>query len=161
MKKNEKDEYQIEVLQGEIWRDIPSYETLYQASNYGRIKSLGNSQERKEKILKQQLQRNGYKRVMLYKRGLKPKNFPVHRLVASAYIPNPLKKEQVNHENGNKKDNSLGNLNWVSRKENIAHAFKTGLVKKNTKPVIATHLETGEQRQFKSQARHLRNLAFI
>ncbi|SCW57420.1 HNH endonuclease [Paenibacillus tianmuensis] len=160
MKKNETNENQIEVIQGEVWREIAGYETLYQISNYGRVKSLGNSQDRQEKILKQQLQRDGYKRVWLYKKGLKRKRFPVHRLVANAFIPNPLRKEQVNHQNGNKLDNRLENLNWMTRKENIAHAYETGLVKKNKNPVIATHLDTGEQRQFKSQKEASRELGF-
>lgn len=110
MKKNETNENQIEVMQGEIWREIAGYETLYQISNYGRVKSLGNSQARQEKILKQQLQRDGYKRVWLCKKGFKRKRFPVHRLVANAFIPNPLRKEQVNHQNGDKLDNRLENL---------------------------------------------------
>lgn len=151
MKKNETNENQIEVMQAEVWREIAGYETLYQISNFGRVKSLGNSQARQEKILKQQLQRDGYKRVWLCKKGLKRKRFPVHRLVANAFIPNPLRKEQVNHQNGDKLDNRLVNLNWMTRKENIAHAYETGLVMKNKNPVIATHLDTGEQRQFKSQ----------
>lgn len=158
MKKNETNKNQIEVLKSEVWRDISGYETLYQISNYGRVKSLGNSLARHEKILKQQLQRDGYTRVWLYKKGLKKKRFPVHRLVAKAFIPNPLEKEQVNHQNGDKQDNRLGNLNWMTHKENIAHAYETGLVKRNNNPVIATHLDSGEQRQFKSQTEASREL---
>lgn len=156
MKKDETNE--IENMQGEVWREVAGYETLYQISNFGRVKSLGNSQARQEKILKQQLQRDGYKRVWLCKKGLKRKKFPVHRLVANAFIPNPHCKEQVNHQNGDKLDNRLVNLNWMTRKENIAHAFETGLVKKNENPVIATHLDTGEQRKFKSQKEASREL---
>ncbi|WP_193726533.1 NUMOD4 domain-containing protein [Paenibacillus guangzhouensis] len=146
-----------EDLQGEIWADIEGYETLYQVSNYGRIKSLSNSLGRQEKILKQHIQRDGYKRIQLSKKGQKAK-FPIHRLVAIAFIPNPLGKEQVNHQNGDKLDNSAKNLNWMTRKENIAHAHETGLVKKNNNPVIATHLDSGEQRQFKSQTEASREL---
>lgn len=158
MQINEVDENLNEDFQSEVWRDIPGYESLYKVSSLGRVKSLGNRLGRKEKILKQHIQRDGYKRVLLYKKGLKPKKFPVHRLVAITFIPNPLQKEQVNHQNGYKLDNRLENLNWMTRKENIAHAYETGLVKKNNNPVIAIHLDSGEQRQFKSQAEASREL---
>jgi len=151
MKKLESIVNQTECREGEVWRDITGYETLYQISNYGRVKSLANSNSRQEKILKQQFQRDGYMRVTLYKKGLKRKRFSIHRLVAMAFIPNPFGKEQVNHQNGDKLDNRLSNLNWMTSKENIAHAHEKGLIRQNKNPVIATHLDTGEQRLFKSQ----------
>lgn len=148
---------QTEDLQDEEWLPVVDYEGLYKVSNFGRVKRLSSSTSCKEKILQPQIQRDGYLRVDLSKKGQK-KRFPIHRLVAIAFIPNPEKKEQVNHENGDKLDNSLENLNWMTRKENISHAYKTGLVKKNNNPVIATHLETGEKRQFKSQTEASREL---
>ncbi|AFH59644.1 NUMOD4 domain-containing protein [Paenibacillus caseinilyticus] len=157
MRNNEVIEHQIEVFQNEEWLPIVGYEGFYEVSNLGRVKRLSNSGTCKEKILKPQFQRDGYKRVDLSKKGQK-KRFPIHRLVASAFIPNPQNKEQVNHQNGNKLDNRLDNLNWMTRKENIAHAHETGLVKKNENPVIATQLDTGEQRQFKSQKEASREL---
>ena len=141
---------QNEDIQGEEWLPVAGYEGLYEVSNLGRVKRLSNRGTCKEKILKPQLQRDGYIRVDLSKKGQK-KRFPIHRLVAIAFIPNPENKEQVNHQNGNKLDNRLENLNWTTRKENIAHAYETGLVKKKENQIIATHLDTGEQRQFKSQ----------
>jgi hypothetical protein len=55
------------------------------------------------------------------------KTFTVHRLVATAWIPNPDNKEQINHIDGNKANNSIDNLEWCTSSQNIIHAFSTGL----------------------------------
>ena len=66
----------------------------------------------------------GYERIVLSKYNKKT-HFSIHRLVAIAFIPNPENKPQVNHKNGVKTDNKVSNLEWVSRKENIQHSYKT------------------------------------
>lgn len=81
----------------EIWKDIPSYEGLYQASNCGNIRSLKYRNSKLVKILHQQESKNGYMSILLSKNG-KHKLHRVHRLVASCFIPNPHHKEQVDHK---------------------------------------------------------------
>lgn len=105
----------------EIWRDITGYEGLYQVSNCGRVKSFYHG----GRILKQSLKR-GYMFVELYL-NTNGKIHIVHRLVAQAFIPNPLNKLEVNHINGIKTDNRVENLEWVTRSENEQHAYDTGL----------------------------------
>lgn len=77
-------------------------------------------------ILKQTTNRYGYKTVCLYSDKIR-KTYKVHRLVALAFIPNPLNLKEVNHINGNKNDNSVGNLEWCDRTQNMRHAVKYGL----------------------------------
>lgn len=117
----------------EIWKDIPGYESIYQVSNFGNVKSLqSGNHHSKIKILTPICADGRYLRVTLYKQK-KPKYFPVHRLVAMAFIPNPENKPQVNHINGNKKDNRVENLEWCTSSENNLHAYKSG-INKGSKP---------------------------
>ena len=106
----------------EIWKTIKDYEQ-YKVSNLGNVK--------RNKILKQNT-RVGYFAVNLCKNG-KMKTLQVHRLVAQAFIPNPNNLPQVNHKDGNKKNNKVENLEWCSAKYNVRHAIKTGL--KNFKSI--------------------------
>jgi hypothetical protein len=107
----------------ETWKDIVGYENLYQISNYGRIKSL---LWKVEKFLALINHTNGYKQVNLSKDGNIKKGY-VHRLVAEAFIPNPENKPEINHIDGDKSNNNVSNLEWVTRKENVKHEFDTGL----------------------------------
>lgn len=111
----------------EEWRDIVGYEGLYQVSNLGRIKSLGNDKTKKEKILKPQLYKNGYYRIWLYKNGNK-KRYLVHRLVALAFIPNSNNLPCVNHKDEDKSNNSVENLEWCSVSYNINFGNRNKLV---------------------------------
>lgn len=102
----------------EIWKNIAGYESLYQVSNLGRVKSLGNDRTRKEKILKPGKNKLGYLKVVLCKEG-KMKTITVHRLVAAAFVQNDsLFNNEINHIDENKENNCASNLEWCDRQYN-------------------------------------------
>jgi hypothetical protein len=104
-----------------VWKPVVGYEGLYEVSIYGEIKSIKTG-----KLLKPRLS-TGYAMVALWNNGLR-KDLKIHRLVAIAYIKNPMNKPQVNHIDGNKLNNELSNLEWVTNSENLKHAYKNGLI---------------------------------
>ena len=112
----------------ETWKDIAGYEGLYKVSSYGRIKSF-----RKDKvngdIMKQIESHKGYYEVSFRVKGQR-KKFKVHRLVAIAFIPNKYNKPLINHKDGNKKNNNIDNLEWVTHSENVKHAYDNGFKSK-------------------------------
>lgn len=101
----------------EIWKPVAGYEELYAVSNLGRVKSLNYNHTGKEKILKP-FKTNGYLLVGLSKKG-KVKRFLVHRLVASAFIPNPKGLPEINHLDENKANNVATNIEWCDRWRNM------------------------------------------
>ena len=111
-------------LDGEIWKSAP-YCADYLVSNFGRTKSFKNGNV---KIRKPALTKDGYLRVHLDKNG-KRGYFGVHQLVAIVFIPNPDNKPQINHIDGCKFNNYVGNLEWATASENVQHAHDTGLAK--------------------------------
>lgn len=104
----------------EIWKDIKGYEGLYQVSNKGEVKRIG-----KNKNLYKSLRT--YYGVKLSKNN-KKKYFNIHRLVAETFIPNPKKMLQINHKDGNKLNNNVNNLEWVTPSDNTKHAYKLKLL---------------------------------
>lgn len=137
----------------EIWKDIPEYKGTYQASNLGRIRStnrkitqLANGGKtqftyiKKGRILAQNTQNGGYF-VVSISVNTKRKVCTVHRLVASAFISNPNNCRDVNHKDGNKKNNNVENLEWVEHSENIKHSYRKLKQKRHNKPIRC--VETG------------------
>ena len=106
-----------------IAKDIKGYEDLYFATSNGQIWSC-----KTRSYLSQNKDKRGYLRVALRKDGIE-RTEKVHRLVLSAFVPQPKGKDQVNHIDGNKKNNNLNNLEWVTGKENMQHSFAMGLEK--------------------------------
>lgn len=140
----------------EQWKPvhIDFYSNYYEVSNTGLVKSCerkisrfrGNSiYERYEgnRILSPGVKRDGYKIVILQKEKIK-KTCSVARLVAEAFIPNPENKPEVNHINGNKIDNRIENLEWVTRSEQQKHAFTTGLNSNKGKNALTTDNDVHE-----------------
>ena len=115
----------------EIWKPVVGFEGLYEVSNKGRVKGTRRRGCR-EKVLEGHPDRKGYKCLCLYKNG-KHKNSKMHRLVATAFIPNPENKPFVNHIDGNVANNNVENLEWVTPSENITHAYRIGLRKVSVK----------------------------
>ncbi len=116
----------------EIWKDIIDFEGFYQVSSFGNVRSLDRiisnqligEHKRNGRILKLEINKNcRYFYIDLCKNNIH-KKFRVSRLVALSFILNPEDKSDVNHIDGNKLNNNVDNLEWVTRRENIIHAYK-------------------------------------
>ena len=131
----------------EIWKEIPNTNGLYFASSKGRIKSSDRLRYynafhtpgyyvRKGRILKTPLNSHGYPCVTIKFTDGTQKVITVHRLIALTFLKKPNEESnQINHKDGNKTNNSIDNLEWCTARENLLHAFATGL-NKGSKPML-------------------------
>jgi len=121
--------FEISDLVGEEWKDVVGWAGFYKISNMGRLKRVGRKyldisgrlQNLRERIITP-WQNNGYWHFRLIN-NTEMVRVTLHRLVAEAFIPNPLNKPEVNHKNRNRSDNRLENLEWMTRTENLHHAL--------------------------------------
>lgn len=139
----------------EIWKNITDYVGLYQVSNKGRVRSCKRYVYRGEgsrggeifqlvrpRIMSLHDTANGYQSVMLHREG-KTRRFLVHRLVAKEFLGKPDGRYDINHKDGNKKNNRIENLEWCTRQENIIHASRVlGVMHYHGRAVRC--IETGE-----------------
>ena len=107
----------------EIWRPITGTKGFIEVSNEGRVRSLLRGTPR---VLKTQVDNKGYHRIRVTIEQEKM-SYKVHREVAKAFIPNPANLPQVNHKDGNKDNNSVDNLEWITNRDNAHHAIEHGL----------------------------------
>lgn len=143
----------------EIWRPVPGYNNAYEASSFGRIRSIdriglgrfrsGKQVARKFSgvVLSPRISNSGYLRCLMA-----GKTVSAHRVIAEAFIANPSALPCVNHIDGCKTNNQPANLEWCSHKENTAHAHSTGLL------VPKTCQESHAAKLTDNQVREIRNL---
>lgn len=162
----------------EIWKDVPGYEGKYSVSTLGRVKSYdgfrkinhGALQPFKGRILNATSNKL-YHAVMFTENG-KLKNVRVHQWVARTFIPNPNNYKEINHIDGNKKNNKVENLEWCTRQENNLHMYRIGLAKPvkswqgrintpdRSKPIIQYDLKGNKIKEWPSYKQVRRELGF-
>lgn len=144
----------------EIWKPIQEFEDIYEVSNRGNVRTvegkttnsnLHGKRVWKQRVLRLKTDKNGYKRVSLWK-NKKVHDFLVHRLVANAFIPIVDGKELVNHIDGNPSNNHFENLEWCTPKENVNHAFQNRLMT-TQKPVVLVEKSTNTAHYFYSHSK--------
>lgn len=133
----------MQIISQEVWKLVAGYEDFYEVSNYGRVRSFSRKVKTKDKcnvwsvrridgrVLAKTITTNGkgYLTVECCVES-KRKRYLIHRLVAYAFIDNHDNKPEINHKDGNPKNNYVDNLEWCTRKENMEHASKAGLLPK-------------------------------
>lgn len=130
----------------ELWKPLLEYKGI-EVSSIGRIRKAANK-SRKERILTEfPKDRDGYYRCSVQRLDGTWTSQPVHRLVAKAFIPRTKNRDIVNHIDGNRTNNRIENLEWVTPKENVIHSFKFGsrkICKQVSKKTILTDFQVDQ-----------------
>lgn len=133
----------------ELWKPVKGFEEFYEVSSQGRLRNIKTRKIRKKSLI------NKYYVIRLSKEG-KSKSIKVHRMVAEAFITNPYHCPQVNHIDGNKLNNCVENLEWVTRQQNLEHAWAMGL---GPRPREVIQVKDGvEVGRYRSIARAAKNV---
>ena len=132
----------------EIWKDIDIVDGKYQISTFGNVRRVYKNKTKEIVTFETE---KGYKRATLHFKG-RTYYIKVHRLVALAFIPNPDNKPQINHKDGNKLNNCVDNLEWVTDLENKQHAslYIPQANKRGGKKPIALLVDGKETKRFGS-----------
>lgn len=130
----------------ETWKLIDGFEGKYAVNRNGDVKNLKSGN-----LVKQRDNGVGYKKVYLWADGIGESRMYVHRLVASAFLPNKGNRKEVNHIDGNPANNNVSNLEWVSSSENTKHAIYSGALcawGNKARPIEAISLDGGNVLRF-------------
>lgn len=149
-------------IKGEKWRQAVGFSDRYYVSNMGRIfTTSAHNKPNNPTIMKPARSFDKRRGSWEYcKTVLDSRTVVVHRVVATTWVPNPENKPFVNHINGNKADNRAENLEWCTTSENLLHAYRTGLEKKQLGQKHHAAKMTNEQvRQFKWEWAHDRKMS--
>ncbi len=141
------------------WRPVQGYESLYEVSDCGEVRKLVASGS--HHLSNNRLSNYGYPTVSLCKDS-KSTTTSIHRLVASAFCFRPDRCNDVNHKDGIKTNNRAGNLEWVTKQQNNAHAAAMGLMRRGKrnkpKPVVGLRSIAGLLRQVDAQTASVERL---
>ena len=156
----------------EIWKPCKGFEEFYEVSNTGHVRSIALYSDKHKRVIKrkhpvikaEETTHDGYKRVLLCLYGVHH-HCAVHRLVAQTFIPNIDGLPEVNHKDENTQNNSVGNLEWCSRKYNANYGTHPKRIKERmrknhptAKPVIQFDISGNKVREWKSQKEAARYL---
>lgn len=132
----------------EIWKPVKGYEGEYSISTHGRVRN-----DRSGKVSTGHECGIGYRKFGFWRNNMEVGKAYVHRLVAEAFLEKGPDDTEVNHKDGNRANNHISNLEWVSSSGNTEHAVVTGSLLpwgNARKPIIAKSVETGEEKFFVS-----------
>lgn len=124
-----------------VWKKVIGYEDIYEVSEFGEVR---RTDKKYGETVKPYLTNSGYLQVYLRKPNFKRKHKYIHKIVAEAYIPNPSKLKTVNHKDGNKKNNAVSNLEWVTRSQNVIHAYHDLKLDMGWRKIPVVCIETNE-----------------